>query len=111
MRGSMGARRAVSRQASRWLTVVAGLLCCGLVFFQRSAIAAPEIEPEAAEPDTPRRALERFLLAYHKGRYAEAARELPLLPEQQPRGEELARRLGEVLDSRFGTDSDWLAKV
>jgi len=66
---------------------------------------------DAPEPDTPRRAVERFLDAAREGHYDKAALELHLRPENQAAGPELARKLAAVLDSQIGQDSDWLNHV
>lgn len=70
---------------------------------------------DAAEPDTPRRALERFLGHTQRGRFSEAALDLEPPPDRPAGGPDdrpvLARRLGEVLDRRLSSDPEWLGKV
>jgi len=68
---------------------------------------------DAPEPDSPRRALERFLAHTQHGRFGEAALDLELPAEQlaDKAGAALARRLGAVLDRRLSSDPEWLGKV
>ena len=66
---------------------------------------------DGPEPDTPRRAVERFLDAAHEGRFDDASRDLYLRPENLSRGVELARKLAAVLDAQISADSQWLSKV
>lgn len=68
-------------------------------------------EPEVGEPDTPRRALARFLAAVHAGRYAESATDLELSAGQSGDGARLAQRLGAVIDRRLTADPEWLGKI
>jgi len=76
------------------------------------AWAATEVEfIDAPEPDTPRRAVERFLDAVHEGRYTDATSDLYLRPENKAAANELARKLAAVLDNQTSQDSEWLSRV
>lgn len=105
------ARRRWVRPGRRWLVGLA--LCLGLAASLSGVRAETELG-DSTEPDSPRRALERFLAHTQHGRFHEAAfdLELPEHPAGTPDdGPVLARRLGEVLDRRLSSDPDWLAKV
>ena len=66
---------------------------------------------ELGEPDTPRRAVVRFLSHVHTGRYADAAADLELPANLVGEGPRLAQRLGAVIDRRLTMDPDWLTKI
>lgn len=91
------------------------LLAClvGVLGLFLPAARADGEASEAPEPDSPRRALERFLGHTQRGRFGEAALDLELPADQltDKTGAVLARRLGEVLDRRLSSDPEWLGKV
>ena len=99
----------------RWIRFGWALLSllCGLLLAMQSALAnTHDVEfTDGPEPDTPRRAVERFLDAAHEGHFDEASRDLYLRPENVSRGVELARKLAAVLDAQISADSPWLSRV
>jgi MscS family membrane protein len=77
-----------------------------------SGVARADSESaDAAEPDTPRRALERFLSHTQHHRFVEAARDLDLGTEYADEGPQLAQHLGAVLDRRLMSDPESLNRV
>ena len=105
-------RRGLRRGWPRLGRLLALLCALSGLFFCVLAQADTE---DGGEPDTPRRALERFIGAVHEGRFADAAKDLEL-PENklaggQSSGVQLARWLGAVLDRRLSSDPEWLSKV
>ncbi|MCS6913198.1 MAG: mechanosensitive ion channel [Myxococcales bacterium] len=83
--------------------------CSFLLTVAAAALAGPalaQLPEEGPEPDSPRRTVERFLMAARVGRYAEAAQELDLSGVGKERGPTLARQLREVLDQRMQLDLD-----
>jgi MscS family membrane protein len=92
-----------------WLIPLGVLLLLAASTGSRAAIESQEVE--VGEPDTPRRALARFLAAVHAGRYAEAAFDLELASGQSGEGARLAQRLGAVIDRRLTADPEWLGKI
>lgn len=108
----MGAGRKFS--AGWWRCLWLGGLCLVLLgTLPASALpTAHDVEfTDGPEPDTPRRAIERFLDAAHEGRFADASRDLYLRPENVPQAPTLARKLAAVLDSQISVDNQWLSKV
>ncbi|HEU4409487.1 MAG TPA: hypothetical protein VFS43_29790, partial [Polyangiaceae bacterium] len=67
------------------------------------APAARAQDDDAPDRVTPRRAVEGFLAAAHRGQYARAAQYLDLrgVPNAKAAGPELARKLAEVIDQRL----------
>lgn len=97
-------------QAHCWVFI--GLLAALLLHAPPAHSNTHEVEfTDGPEPDTPRRAIERFLDAAHEGRFSDAGRDLYLRPENAPRADELAKKLAAVLDAQISADSQWLSKV
>lgn len=71
-----------------------------------STATPARVNGDAPEPESPRRAVVRFLTQSHTGRFAEAARDLDLTPAQAAQGATLARHLQAVLDLRLPLDLD-----
>ena len=98
-----------------------GLLCPTTVTAQGGSASAPKAAAPAAPaastafdvmsaaavelgaPDSPRASLARYFEAVRQGRWNDATRYLVLDADQQPRGEQLARRLKAVID-----DTGWI---
>lgn len=92
--------------------VLFGILGILLIPTRQASANTHDVEfSDGPEPDTPRRAVERFLDAAHEGHFAEASRDLYLRPENLAMGPELARKLAAVLDAQISQDSQWLSKV
>ena len=83
-------RRGARLRAALGLALLCGLLCGGA---PKTARAQAEIT-EAPDPDSPRRALERFLAHTQHGRFSEAALdlELPAEPDEATLAGRLAAR-------------------
>lgn len=70
------------------------------------------VEPEAPiARDSPRASISDFLALAHNGNYQAAARYLELLPEQEPDGARLARRLKAVLDRKLWVEPTSLSPL
>jgi MscS family membrane protein len=102
------------------LTIALGLLLAVLVLggpvpgaARADGIPAkPEVLPtasESVEGDSPRACVADFLSLCHRGRCAEAAKYLDVLPARIAEGPELARRLVAVLDRRVWIDLEDLS--
>ncbi len=83
------------------LAAAAGLAL--LAAFARPAPARAQADDEAPDRVTPRRSVEGFLAAAHRGRYASATQYLDLrgVPNAKVAGPELARKLAEIIDQRL----------
>lgn len=75
-----------------------------LVAAPAGAAPAPAAVPQAAAPDSPRAALEQYLLLCRAGRHGEAARYLEPPADRAAAGPALARRLKAVLDRHVWFD-------
>lgn len=108
MRYAVGARPAAMRSPAA-LRPPALVLAFALALFAAlgwPGLAAAQAGDDAPDRVTPRRSVEGFLDAAHRGQYARAAQYLDLrgVPNAKVAGPELARKLAEVVDQQLYVD-------
>ncbi|MCU0681708.1 MAG: mechanosensitive ion channel family protein [Polyangiaceae bacterium] len=92
--------------ALRSLAFVLAFALALLAAVGRPGLAAAQTGDDAPDRVTPRRSVEGFLDAAHRGQYTRAAQYLDLrgVPNAKAAGPELARKLAEVIDQQLYVD-------